>query len=130
MCLQPIYAERYDWLVKQFQDWAFTLMSSYLYYRDYEKVDEDTCELYRNGVSAFGGIAPSYRISLYRDKPKIVWEFHSLLRGIQMMFSFALTDEDRPLRLCKHCTMALSRAYALTLRITVSTNSRTTDVRM
>ena len=55
---------------------------------------------------AFGGKAPTYHISLYRDKPMIVWDFHSLLRGIQMMFSFALTDEARPLRLCKKCTMA------------------------
>jgi hypothetical protein len=111
MCLQPIYAEPYEWLVQQFQDWAFMLMSCYLYYEDYDKVDEDTRELYRNGVSAFGGIAPTYRISLYRDKPRIVWEFHSLLRGIQMMFSFALTDEARPLRLCKHCTMAFAAGH-------------------
>ena len=28
---------------------------------------------------------------------------NSLLLGIQMMFSFMLVDEDKPLRLCKHC---------------------------
>ena len=37
------------------------------------------------------------------DKPTIYWDFHSLLLGIQMMFSFLLVDGEKPLRLCKHC---------------------------
>ena len=37
------------------------------------------------------------------DKPTIYWDFHSLLLGIQMMFSFMLVDGGKPLRLCKHC---------------------------
>jgi hypothetical protein len=53
-------------------------------------------------MSAFGGIAPMYRIELL-DKPTIVWDFHSLLLAIQMMFSFMLTDDKNTLRLCKHC---------------------------
>ena len=53
-------------------------------------------------MAAFGGIAPSYHIELL-DKPTIYWDFHSLLLGIQMMFSFMLVDGDQPLRLCKHC---------------------------
>lgn len=106
MSLQRDYAERYDWIVTQCRDLAFTLVSSILYYEDRDTADESTLDLYRQGMAAFGGIAPTYHISLYRDKPMIVWDFHSLLRGIQMMFSFALTDETRPLRLCKHCNMA------------------------
>ena len=42
-------------------------------------------------MAAFGGIAPSYHIELL-DKPTIYWDFHSLLLGIQMMFSFLLVD--------------------------------------
>ena len=53
-------------------------------------------------MAAFGGIAPSYHIELL-DKPTIYWDFHSLLLGIQMMFSFMLVDGEKPLRLCKHC---------------------------
>ena len=37
------------------------------------------------------------------DNPTIYWYFHSLLLGIQMMYSFMLVDENQPLRLCKHC---------------------------
>lgn len=103
MSFQRGYAERHDWLVTQFKDWAFTFMSSVLYYEDYDTMDEATRNLYRQGMAAFGGIAPTYHIALL-DKPTIVWDFHSLLLGVQMMFSFMVTDERRPLRVCKHCT--------------------------
>lgn len=108
MGLQPEYAERFDWLVTQFQDLAFSLVSSHLFYEQIDTADDNTLNLYQQGMAAFGSIAPTYHIGLYRDKPRIVWEFHSLLRGIQMMFSFALTDETRPLRLCKRCGMAFT----------------------
>jgi len=102
MSFQREYAESYDWLTTQFKDWAFTFVSSFLYYEDYDKIDETTRDLYRQGMAAFGGIAPTYHIALL-DKPTIVWDFHSLLLGVQMMFSFMLTDDKKPLRCCKHC---------------------------
>jgi hypothetical protein len=105
MSLQREYAERYDWLITQFKDWAFAFTTCFLYYQDYDKIDETHRELYRQGMTAFGGIAPTYRIAL-RDKPTIVWDFYSLLLGIQIMFSFMLVDEARPLRCCKHCNNA------------------------
>ena len=102
MSFQREYAEPYEWVAQQFKDWAFTLTTSILYYNDYDLIDEDTRNLYRMGMAAFGGIAPSYHIELL-DKPTIYWDFHSLLLGIQMMFSFLLVDGEKPLRLCKHC---------------------------
>jgi len=109
MSFQREYGERYDWLVTQFKDWAFTFLSSYLYYEDYDTLDESTRDIYRKGMAAFGGVAPTYHIALL-DKPTIVWDFHSLLLGVQMMFSFMLTDDAKPLRICKHC----SKAFAVT----------------
>ena len=106
MSLQPIYAERYDWLVRQFRDWAFMLVSSFLFYESKDTQDELTRNIFRQGMSAFGGKAPAYHISLYDDKPTIVWDFHSLLLTIQTLFGFALTDETRPIRMCKHCGLA------------------------
>ncbi len=103
MCFQREYAERYDWLKQQFTNWIFVFSTSMLYYEDYDKTDEDTRNLFRQSMAAFDGNAPTYHIALY-DKPTIVWDFHSLLLGIQMMFSFMLTDDTKPLRLCKHCT--------------------------
>jgi hypothetical protein len=102
MSFQREYAERVDWLATQLRDLAFTFVSNYLYYEDYDRIDEMTRDIYRRGISAFGGIAPTYHIVL-ADRPTIVWEFYSLLRGIQMMFSFALADENRQLRHCKEC---------------------------
>jgi len=102
MSFQREYAERLDWLLTLFKDWAFTFVSSFLYYEDYDKNDETTRDLYRQGMAAFGGIAPTYHIALL-DKPTIVWDFYSLLLGIQMMFSFMLTDDKKPLRCCRHC---------------------------
>jgi hypothetical protein len=104
------YAERFDWLVRQFKAWAFTLSGAYLYYNDYDYIDEDTRDLYRQGMAAFKGISPTYHVALL-DKATIVWEFSSLLLGIQMMFSFMLTDESKPLRLCKHCNKVFAASH-------------------
>ncbi len=102
MCFMREYGERYAWLTAQFKDWAFAFCSSFLYYEDYDSLDEDTRDLYRLGMAAFDGIAPSYHIEL-REKPTLVWDFHSLLLAIQMLFSFMLTDEWSTLRLCPNC---------------------------
>ena len=105
MSFQRDYCENYEWLLTHFKDLAFTLVTSYLYYEDFEDSDELTKELYQKGMAAFGSVAPTYHIALY-DKPTIVWDFHSLALGIQMMFSFILTDEKKPLRVCRQCEKA------------------------
>ncbi len=105
MCFMRGYAERYDWLEQTFQDWSFTFLSSFLFYEEDEEMDEDTRDIYRQGMAAFGGIAPNYHIELW-ERPTIVWDFHSLLLAIQMMFSFMLADETSSLRLCRHCMKA------------------------
>lgn len=105
MSFQKEYAERYDWLVTLFKDWAFTFMSSFLYYQDFDMLDDMQKQLYRQGMAAFGGIAPTYHIELL-DRPTIVWDFHSLLLGVQMIFSFMVTDEKSTLKVCKHCGSA------------------------
>lgn len=102
MSFQREYAERYDWIKQQFADIAFTYMTATIYYEDYDDTPPETRLLLQQGMEAFGGIAPTYRIALL-DKPTIVWDFHSLMLGIQMMFTFMLTDGDNPIRLCKHC---------------------------
>ena len=68
-------------------------------------LDDMQKQLYRQGMATFGGIAPTYHIELL-ERPTIVWDFHSLLLGVQMMFSFMLTDEKSSLKVCKHCGKA------------------------
>ena len=102
MSFQREYAEPYEWMQQQFEDIAFTYLTSMLYYEDYDRMTPESRLLMQQGMAAFGGIAPSYHIELL-EKPTIYWDFHSLLLGIQMMFSFMLVDDAKPLRLCKHC---------------------------
>ena len=111
LSFQKEYAERCDWLVTVFRDWAFTFFSSFLYYQDYDQLDENERNLYWQGMTVFGGIAPTYHIELL-DKPIIVWEYHSLLPGIQMMFSFMFIDDNSTLKVCRHCgsTFAAARS--------------------
>lgn len=105
MSFQREYAERYEWIKRQFTDLAFTYFTAVLYYEDYDKTPSEERLLLRQGMEAFGGIAPTYRIALL-DKPTIVWDFHSLMLGVQMMFSFMLTDSDNPIRICQNCMKA------------------------
>ena len=107
MSFQREYAESYDWLVEVFRDWAFTFFSSFLYYQDYDKLNENERSLCRQGMAAFGGVAPTYHIEL-RERPTLIWDFNSLLLCIQMMFSFMLTDDDSSLKVCKHCGKAFA----------------------
>ena len=103
MSFQREYGERYEWMQRQFEDIAFTYLTAFLYYEDYDYLSSDQKMLMQQGMEAFGGIAPTYKIRLL-DKPTIVWDFHSLMLGVQMMFSFMLTDQDKPIRICKHCS--------------------------
>ena len=73
-----------------------------MYYHDYDSIDEGNPEPVPQGDGGLWRDRASYHIELL-EKPTIYWDFHSLLLGIQMMFSFMLVDEARPLRLCKHC---------------------------
>ena len=105
MSFQREYAEPYEWMKQQFIDLAFTFLTSVIFYEDYDDMTPDQRLLMQEGMTAFGGIAPTYRIALL-DKPTIIWDFHSLMLGIQMMFSFMLTDSETPVKLCKHCAEA------------------------
>ena len=109
MSFQREYAESYEWLVEVFRDWAFIFFSSFLYYQDYDRLDENERSLYRQGMAAFGGVAPTYHIEL-RERPTLVWDFNSLLLCVQMMFSFMLTDDNSSLKVCKHCGKAFVAA--------------------
>lgn len=101
MSFQREYAELYEWIKQQFIDLAFNFLTSVIFYEDYDDMTPDQRLLMQEGMTAFGGIAPTYRIALL-DKPTIIWDFHALMLGVQMMFSFMLTDSE----LCKHCAKA------------------------
>ena len=102
MSFQKEYAEPLDWIAKALKDMTFPFITSKYFYEHGDAFDADEKKLMAQGVAAFGGIAPTYRIALL-DKPTIVWDFHSLLIGLQMMFSFMMAADKTPLRMCDHC---------------------------
>ena len=102
MSFQKEYAEPVEWIAKALKNLTFPFITSKYFYEHGDAFDADEKKLMAQGVAAFGGIAPTYRIALL-DKPTIVWDFHSLLIGLQMMFSFMLAADKAPLRMCPHC---------------------------
>ena len=99
------YAERLDWMLKFFEDMFFTFTTCFLYYLDYNTLNDARIRLMKKSMYSFGGQTPRYHIEL-RDEPTLVWEFPSLMLGIQMMVSFMLTDKDSSIKVCKHCGKA------------------------
>ena len=71
MSFQREYAERYEWIKQQFEDIAFSYLTSVIFYEDYDMMQPEQCLLMQQGMEAFGGNAPTYRIALL-DKPTIV----------------------------------------------------------
>ena len=102
MSFQKEYAEPLDWIAKALRDMTFPFITSKYFYEHGDAFSADEKKLMAQGVAAFGGIAPTYRIALL-DKPTIVWDFHSLLIGLQMMFSFMMAENKTPLRMCDSC---------------------------
>jgi hypothetical protein len=68
-------------------------------------MEEENRDIYRSSMAVFEDIAMEYHIEL-RERPAMVWDFHSLLLAIQMMFSFMLVDETATLKLCPNCYRA------------------------
>lgn len=77
-------------------------MSSFLYYQDFDMLDDMQNSFTVREWRHLAELLPTYHIELL-ERPTIVWDFHSLLLGVQMMFSFMLTDEKSSLKVCKHC---------------------------
>ena len=102
MSFQKEYAEPLDWVITALKDMTFPFITSKYFYEHGDAFDADEKKLMAQGVAAFCGIAPTYRITLL-EKPTIVWDFHSLLIGLQMMFSFMMAEDKTPLRMCDSC---------------------------
>jgi hypothetical protein len=97
------YAEPYNWVEEQFRDWASMFLSAHFYHLER---DNEYQELHRHALLAYPGIAPHYKIVLKDRIPALQWNFHSLLQTVSMLLSLAMTDENRPLRLCPECEKA------------------------
>ena len=50
MSFQKEYSESYEWITTVFSDWAFTFVTSFLYYQDYDALEEAERNVYRKGM--------------------------------------------------------------------------------
>ena len=81
-------------------------MAVFFYYEDKDGLTEKQKDFHKQSMAAFDGLTPTYHIGLMDDRPYLVWNFNSLLQGIQLMVSMMLTDDSRPIRMCKNCGKA------------------------
>ena len=72
MSFQRAYAEPYDWVAQQLKDWAFNMLTSFFYYNDYDSMEEESRNMLRKSMAAFGGIAPASRTRI----PQKATNFH------------------------------------------------------
>lgn len=107
MSFQRDYAERLDWLKKQFTDWAFILVGIFFYYEDYDYLGEARKDFMQRSTAAFSSVAPTYHLELH-EHPVIVWDFYSLMACIQMKFCFMIASDEHPLKMCKNCGKAFA----------------------
>ena len=103
MTFQRTYGERYDWLKLQFTDWALIAMTCFFYCEDRDNIDPVQRDVYRKALEGFDSTAPGFHYALTDERPVLVWDFHSLSLTLQMLLAFLLTDDQRPLRLCRNC---------------------------
>ena len=71
MSFQKEYAEPLDWIITALKDMTFPFITSKYFYEHGDAFDADEKKLMAQGVAAFGGIAPTYRIALL-EKSTIV----------------------------------------------------------
>ena len=96
MSFQKEYAERYDWLVKEFSDWAFTFTTSFLYYMDYDSLDEQTKT-----------VSSGY-VCIWRNIPDLPYLISGKCPGYRMELPFpARHDPDVLFLLCLRILTAI-----------------------
>lgn len=97
------YAEDMQWVRNVFRSFAFNFLTTHFYYTiPMSEEEKASC---RYSMQIFDGTAPTCHIELL-DKPVVMWDYHSLLTGLQMAVFFTITDPKSPIRLCKNCEKA------------------------
>ena len=97
------YAEDLIWVRNVFRAFAYNLLTT-LYYYSIPLTDEERTS-FRYSLQIFEGAAPTCHLELW-DRPVVMWDYHSLLLGLQMAVFFTITDPKSPIHLCKNCGKA------------------------
>lgn len=77
-----VWYSEYEWMKQQFIDWAFTYINSFLYYEDYDTLNDETRQMRRQSVAWLKSVSRHIPTSfLCRDERmvKIFWYWQSPL---------------------------------------------------
>ncbi len=97
------YAEDLIWVRNVFRAFAYNFLTT-MYYYSIPLTDEERTS-FRYSLQIFEGAAPTCHLELW-DRPVVMWDYHSLLPGLQMAVFFTITDPKSPIHLCKNCGKA------------------------
>lgn len=97
------YAEDLTWVKNVFRAFAYNLLTT-LYYYSIPLTDEERTS-FRYSLQIFEGAAPTCHLELW-DRPVVMWDYHSLLLGLQMAVFFTITNPKSPIHLCRNCGKA------------------------
>jgi len=94
------YSERLDWLTSYFEGLYTHFAASFYYGKTGDEYFNDECE---DTIERFGNDGLAYCIKMRDGKPTLQWDFNSLKLALETIYSFYLTGENCPFRICKDC---------------------------
>ena len=97
------YAEDLIWVRNVFRAFAYNFLTT-MYYYSIPLTDEERTS-FRYSLQIFEGAAPTCHLELW-DRPVVMWDYHSLLLGLQMAVFFTITNPKSPIHLCRNCGKA------------------------
>jgi len=104
------YSERLDWLTGYFEGLYTHFAASFYYGKTNDEYFNDECE---NTIERFGNDGLAYCIRMHNGKPTIRWDFNSLKLALETIYSFYITGENTPFKICRDCGKVF---YATSMR--------------
>lgn len=94
------YSERLDWLTSYFE--ALFIHFAATFYHG--KADSEQHQnWFDDEIVHFGNDGLAYSITLQNGKPTLLWNFNSLKLAMETAYSFYVTGDTCPLRICRDC---------------------------
>ena len=94
------YSERMDWLTSYFEGLYTHFAACFYHGKTNDEYFNDECE---GVIERFGNDGLAYCIRIRDGKPELRWDFNSLKLALETFYSFYVTGESCPLRICKDC---------------------------
>lgn len=99
LVFSKFYAERIDWIIEYAKDISKNLNQAIIY------KNANLTEAVEIMPDRFNPHKIGFTVSVF-DKPQINWDFDSLQSTIDIIYAFALTDENSILNRCSYCNKA------------------------